>query len=291
MELQGVGWSIAEKIEELIVTEKLQYYDELKMRIPVDLDGLSRIEGVGPKTIKVLWQKLKIKDIDDLEKAARNQQIRALPGFKEKTEQNLLKKIEYVRKSKGRYILGLSLPLIHSIRDRLQSLPIVKKVVIAGSIRRMKETIGDADFLVVSRCPKGVMTFFISMPEVIDVMDIGKTKSSVKLNTGMDADIRILPEESFGSALQYFTGSTDHNITLRKIARQKGFRLNEYGLFEGSRRIAGRTEEEIYEKLELRWIPPELRENTGEIEAVRDNRLPQLITYYDLKGDLQVHSN
>lgn len=138
MELQGVGWSIAEKIEELIVTEKLQYYDELKMRIPVDLDGLSRIEGVGPKTIKVLWQKLKIKDIDDLEKAARNQQIRALPGFKEKTEQNLLKKIEYVRKSKGRYILGLSLPLIHSIRDRLQSLPIVKKVVIAGSIRRMK---------------------------------------------------------------------------------------------------------------------------------------------------------
>jgi DNA polymerase (family 10) len=155
----------------------------------------------------------------------------------------------------------------------------------------MKETIGDADFLVVSECPTGIMEFFTSMPEVIDVMGAGKTKSSVKLNTGMDADIRILPEKSFGSALQYFTGSTDHNIALRRIARQKDFRLNEYGLFAGSRQIAGRTEEEIYEKLELRWIPPELRENAGEIEAARDNRLPHLITYRDLKGDLQVHSN
>ena len=161
----------------------------------------------------------------------------------------------------------------------------------SGSVRRMKETIGDADFLVISDNPKRVMDYFVSMPEVIDIIGKGETKSSVKLKTGMDVDVRVVPEESFGAALQYFTGSKDHNVALRRIAQEKGWKLSEYGLFEGEKQIAGRTEEEIYEKLGLQWIPPELRENTGEIEAAKKNKLPKLIGYNDLKGDLQVHSN
>jgi DNA polymerase (family 10) len=291
MEIPGVGKSIAEKIEELIKTGKIKYHEELKEKVPVDLKSLSGIEGLGPKTIKTLWQELKIRNIEDLEKAALAHKICKLPGFKEKTEQNILKGIEFAKRSKGRYILGFTLPLIRDIENRLKSLPETKRVVVSGSVRRMKETIGDADFLVISDNPKRVMDYFVSMPEVIDVIGKGETKSSVKLKTGMDVDVRVVPEESFGAALQYFTGSKDHNVSLRRIAQEKGWKLSEYGLFEGEKQIAGRTEEEIYEKLGLQWIPPELRENTGEIEAAKKNKLPKLIGYNDLKGDLQVHSN
>jgi len=291
MEIPGVGRNIAGKIEELITTGKLKYYEELKKKVPVDLENLSRIEGLGPKKIKILWQKLKIKNIDDLEKAALAHKISKLPGFKERTEQNIIKGIEFAKKSKGRYVLGFALPLVRDIENRLRNLPEVKKVLVAGSVRRMKETIGDADFLVISDKPKKVMDFFVSMPEVIDVIGKGETKSSVKLKTGMDADVRVLQEECFGAALQYFTGNKDHNIALRRIAQEKGWKLSEYGLFQGSKQIAGKTEEEVYEKLGLRWIPPELRENTGEIEAAMKNNLPKLIDYKDLKGDLQTNSN
>ena len=291
MEIPGVGRNIAGKIEELITTGKLKYYEELKKKVPVDLENLSRIEGLGPKKIKILWQKLKIKNIDDLEKAALAHKISKLLGFKEKTEQNIIKGIEFAKKSKGRYVLGFALPLVRDIENRLRNLPEVKKVLVAGSVRRMKETIGDADFLVISDKPKKVMDFFVSMPEVIDVIGKGGTKSTVKLKTGMDADVRVLQEESFGAALQYFTGNKDHNIALRRIAQEKGWKLSEYGLFQRSKQIAGKTEEEVYEKLGLRWIPPELRENTGEIEAAMNNNLPKLIDYNDLKGDLQTNSN
>jgi DNA polymerase (family 10) len=292
MEIPGVGESIAEKIAELLTTGKLKYYEELKQKVPVDLESFQGIEGLGPKKIKILWQKLKIRNIDDLEKAAREHKICKLPGFKEKTEQNILKGIEFARKSKGRFILGFTLPLVREIENRLKALPEVKRIVVAGSVRRMKETIGDVDFLVISDKPQKVMDFFVSMPEVIDVMGKGETKSSVKLNNGMDADLRVVPEESFGAALQYFTGSKDHNIALRRIAIEKGWKLSEYGLFDkNEKQIAGRTEEEIYEKLGLPWIPPELRENTGEIEAALKGKLPKLIDYKDLRGDLQVHSN
>ncbi len=291
MEIPGVGKSIAEKIEELIKTGRIKYYEELKEKVPVDLGSLSGIEGLGPKTIKTLWQELKIRNIEDLEKAALAHKICKLPGFKEKTEQNILKGIEFARRSKGRFILGFTLPLIRDIENRLKSLPETKRVVASGSVRRMKETIGDADFLVISDNPSRVMDFFVSMPEVINIIGKGETKSSVKLKTGMDVDVRVVPEESFGAALQYFTGSKDHNVALRRIAQEKGWKLSEYGLFDGEKQIAGRTEEEIYEKLGLQWIPPELRENTGEIEAAKKNKLPKLVDYKDLKGDLQVHSN
>ena len=290
-QIPGVGESIAEKIEELVKTGKLKYYEELSKKAPVDLETLSSIEGLGPKKIKVLWQKLGIKNIDDLEKAALAHKISELPGFKKKTEENILKGIDFAKKSKGRYILGFTLPLIREIESRLKTCPDVKKVMAAGSVRRMKETIGDVDFLVVSDKPGEVADFFVSMPEVIQVIEKGKTKSAVKLKTGLNADIRVLPEESFGAALQYFTGNKAHNIVLRRIAQNKGWKLSEYGIFRKNKQIAGHTEEEVYEKLGLRWIPPELRENTGEIEAAKKGELPNLIGYSDLKGDLQVHSN
>jgi len=290
-QIPGVGESIAEKIEELVKTGKLKYYEELSKKAPVDLETLSSIEGLGPKKIKVLWQKLGIKNIDDLEKAALAHKISELPGFKKKTEENILKGIDFAKKSKGRYILGFTLPLIREIESRLKTCPDVKKVMAAGSVRRMKETIGDVDFLVVSDKPGEVADFFVSMPEVIQVIEKGKTKSAVKLKTGLNADIRVLPEESFGAALQYFTGNKAHNIVLRRIAQNKGWKLSEYGIFRKNKQIAGHTEEEVYEKLGLRWIPPELRENTGEIEAAKKGELPNLIDYSDLKGDLQVHSN
>jgi DNA polymerase (family X) len=289
-EIPGVGESIAEKIEELIKTGKLAYYEDLRKKAPVDLESLTRIEGLGPKTIKTLWQKLKIKNAEELEKAALAHKISQLPGFKKKSEENILKGIEFAKKSSGRFILGFTLPLIRDIESRLRSCPAVKKAVAAGSVRRMKETIGDVDFLVLSDDPAKVTDYFVSMPEVVQILEKGKTKSAVKLNTGMNADIRILPEESFGAALQYFTGNKPHNIVLRRIAQDKGWKLNEYGVFQKNKQIAGRTEEEVYEKLGLRWIPPELRENTGEIEAAKKGELPNLVEFKDLKGDLQVHS-
>jgi DNA polymerase (family 10) len=289
-QIPGVGASIAEKIEELIKTGNLQYYEELRNKVPVDFESLSGIEGLGPKKIKVLWDKLKIKNMDDLEKAALEHKISALPHFKKKTEENMLKAIEFAKKSRGRYILGFTLPLVRSIEERLRKVPYVKKVVAAGSVRRMKETVGDVDFLVLTEDSSKVMEFFVSMPEVIQVIEKGKTKSAVKLKTGMNADIRTLPEQSFGAALQYFTGSKDHNIALRRIAQDKGWKLSEYGLFQKEEQIAGRTEE-VYEKLGLPWISPELRENTGEIEAARKGELPDLVELKQIKGDLQIHSN
>jgi len=291
LQISAVGKSIAEKVEEFIKTGHIQYYEELKKKVPVDLEGLSQIEGLGPKRIKSLWQALRIQNIDELEKAAQVHKICRVPGFQERTEQNILKSIEFARRGRGRYVLGFVLPLINEIENRLKSLPDVKKVAVAGSVRRMKETIGDADFLAVSDNPKRVTEYFVSMPEVELVQAKGETKSTIRLQSAMHCDLRIVSDESFGSALQYFTGSKDHNIGLRTIAIQKGLKLNEYGLFMGKRQIAGRTEEEIYKTLGLAWIPPELRENWGELEAARRGQLPKLIWYGDLKGDLQVHTN
>jgi DNA polymerase (family 10) len=290
-QLPGVGSSIAVKIEELIKTGKLEYYEELKQKAPVDFESLSGIEGLGPKKIKLLWEQLQIRNIDDLEKAAREHTIAGLPRFKQKTEENLLNAIEFAKKRQGRFILGFTLPLVRSIEEKLRQLPEVKKVVASGSVRRMKETVGDVDFLVITENSSKIMDFFVSMPEVHQIVEKGKTKSTVKLITGMNADVRTLPEQSFGAALQYFTGSKDHNIALRKIALNKGWKLSEYGIFEKNHQIAGRTEEEVYEKLVHCWIPPELRENKGEIEAAIKGELPKLVDADQIRGDLQVHTN
>lgn len=290
-EISGVGKNIAEKIEEYLKTGRIKCCEDLKKKTPIDIQELIAVEGLGPKKIKFLYQKLKIKNLKDLEKASKKHEIAPLFGFGEKTEKNILQGIEFLKTSKGRFLLGEILPLVKEIAEKLKNLNQVKKISIAGSVRRMKETIGDVDFLVASNKPAQIMDFFVSLPEVIKIWSKGKTKSSIRLKNGTDMDLRIVPEKSYGAALQYFTGSKEHNIALRKIAMTKGLKLNEYGLFRGSVKIAGENEKEIYKKLGLQWIPAEIRENQGEIEMAQKNNLPKLIEQNDIKGDLHCHSN
>ena len=290
-QIPGVGVSIAEKIEELLKTGRLKYYQDLKKKVPVDRCSFAGIEGLGPKSIFKLYKKLGIRDLNDLEKAVKAGRIRKLEGFGEKSEQNILKGIEFVRKSGGRFVLGFIMPEIREIESRLEKLKEVQKIVVAGSVRRRKETIGDCDILIISTKPEPVMDYFVAMPEVARVTAHGETKSAVKLKSGLDVDVRIVPEKSYGAALNYFTGSKDHNVALREMALKKGYKLNEYGLFRGSRQIAGKSEQEIYKALGLDYIEPEMRENTGEIELAKNHKLPKLINYKELKGDLQTQSN
>jgi len=289
--IPGVGISIAEKIEELIKTGHSKYYWSLRKKIPVQLRDFQGIQGLGPKTLKTLYKELGVRGLRDLEKALASGKIRNLKGFGEKSEENILKSLEFVKKSGGRFVLGLAMPQILEIESRLKRLPQVQSINIAGSVRRRKETVGDADILIISDEPKPVMDFFISMPEVARVFAHGETKSAIKLKNGLDVDLRVLPEESYGAALNYFTGSKDHNVALRQIAIDKGYKLSEYGLFKGKKQIAGRTEEDLYKSLGLRYIEPELREMRGEIEAAKADKLPKLVGYRDLKGDLQVQTN
>ncbi|MDP3999555.1 MAG: DNA polymerase/3'-5' exonuclease PolX [bacterium] len=289
--IPGVGVSIAETIEELLKTKKSKFYEQLKKKIPVDLKELSRIEGLGPKTIKTLYKKLKIKDLKDLKKAAQAGKISKLEGFGEKSEQNILKGLEFIEKSGQRFVMGFIMPEIRIIEDRLKNIKGVEKVIVAGSVRRRKETIGDADILVIAKNSRPIMDYFVSMPEVARVFARGETKSAVKLKSGLDMDLRVVPEKSYGTALNYFTGSKDHNIALRELAIKKGWKLNEYGLFSGQKQIAGQNEEEIYKKLGLDYIEPELREMAGELEAAKAHQLPKLIGYGDLRGDLQIQTN
>jgi DNA polymerase (family 10) len=290
LEIPAVGKAIASKIEEYLKGGKIQHLEELKAKVPIDIDELYGIEGIGPKTIKMFYDKLQIKNLADLEKVATEGKLKTLPGFTEKKEQDIFKRIEFFKRGKGRLIIGEVYPLVKQIEKRLQHIAGVKNAVAAGSIRRMKETIGDIDYLVAANDPKRVIDFFVKMPEVQEILGMGQAKAFVKLASGIDADLLVVPEESWGAALQYFTGSKEHSVQLRKIAISKGFRLNEWGVFKGDKRIAGATEEEVYKTLGLQWIPPEMRENAGEIELGRQDKVPKLVEYGSLKGDLQVHS-
>jgi DNA polymerase (family 10) len=288
--IPGVGESIAKKIEEYLKTGKIQYYEDYKKKYPINLDELMGIEGLGPKRMKVLYEKLGIRNLKELEEAIRAHKVASLYGFGEKTEKNILEAIEFAKRSKGRFLLGDILPRVKEVYEKLKNLKEVERIDVVGSIRRMKETIGDVDFLVISKNPAPIMDFFVSLPGVIKIWGKGNTKASVRMKEGFDMDIRVLPRRSYGAALQYFTGSKEHNIALRKIAIEKGLKLSEYGLFKGSEMIAGEKEEEIYQKLGMDWIPPELREDRGEIEAALKHKLPKIIDYKDIKGDLHVHS-
>ena len=290
LEIPSVGKAIASKIEEYLKTGKMQHLEELKAKVPINIDELYRIEGMGPKTIKIFYDKLQIKNLADLEKAATEGKLKTLPGFTEKKEQDIFKQIEFFKRGKGRLIIGEVYPLVKQIEKRLQHIAGVKNAAAAGSIRRMKETIGDIDYLVAASDPEQVIDFFVKMPEVQEILGMGRAKAFVKLASGIDADLLVVPEESWGSALQYFTGSKEHSVQLRKIAISKGLRLNEWGVFKGDKRVAGTTEEEVYKILGLHWIPPEMRENAGEIELGRQGKVPKLVEYGSLKGDLQVHS-
>jgi len=288
--LPGIGEGISKKIKELAETGHLKYYEDLKKEFPLDFKALMAVEGLGPKTIRRLHEELGIRDLDDLEDAAKKHRIRGLEGFGEKSEQSLLENLKYARESTGRKLLGFILPTGKGIQEQLASLGCVDRVEIAGSVRRRRATIGDFDFLVVTDQPAKVMDFFVSLDSVDKIIAKGESKSTVRLEEGMDADIRVVEAKSFGAALMYFTGSKDHNIAVRKLAIEKGYKLNEYGLFRGKESVAGRTEEEIYGKLDMDFIPPELRENRGEVEAAQEGRLPRLLGYGDLKGDLQMHT-
>ena len=287
----GIGESLAEKIREYLETGHIKYYDDLRQKFPVDIFQLTQVEGIGPKTVKKLYQSLGVKNLDDLDKVARQHKIKLLAGFGEQSEQNILRDIAIFQKQHRRFLLGKIFPIAQSIKERLEQLPEVEKVSLAGSIRRRKETIGDVDILAVSQKPKKAMKAFLEFPGVVKVWGTGLTKSSIRLQEGFDIDLRIVKKKDWGSALQYFTGSKQHNIVLRKLAIKKGLKLNEYGVFRGEKRLAGKTEEGFYRALKMDWIPPELRTNHGEIEASRQHRLPVLINYGDLKGDLHVYSN
>jgi len=250
-----------------------------------------QVRGLGAKRAKLLYKKLKIKSIKELEKAAKTHKISKLPAFKEKTEENILQSIELFKKSGSRALLGIAMPIANNIINELKKSKYINKISVAGSLRRKLETIGDIDILVTSNKPEKVMDLFTNLNDVQRILAKGSTKSMVLLKNNMQADMRVIPDKSFGAALQYFTGNKEHNIKLREIAIKKGLKLNEYGLFKKEKYIAGKTEEEIYKALGLRYMEPELRENTGEIEASLKNKLPKLVTLQDIKGDLHMHTN
>src|SRR3989344_3098704 len=289
-DIPGVGRHIAEKLKELIKTGKLEYYENLKKELPIDFESLARVEGIGPKKIKALYKNLKIKNLQDLKKAAEQGKVKNLEGFGEKTEREILESVEFAKKSESRILLGQALPEAEKIRHFLEQSKYASKVEIAGSIRRMKETIGDLDILITSKYPGKLMDYFTKAKFIKKILGKGATKSSVILDSGLQIDVRVIDNESFGSAMQYFIGSKENNIAVRKIAIKKGLKLSEYGVFKGSKKIAGATEESVYKALGLRWMDPEIRENSGEIEASLKNKLPKLINYNEIKGDLQMHT-
>jgi DNA polymerase (family X) len=290
-EIPGVGKSIALSIEEYLKTGKIKYYNFLRKRTPINMEELIAVEGLGPKRVKFLYDKLGIASLKDLEKAAKADKISPLFGFGKKTEKNILEGIEFLKRSQGRFLLGEILPKVKEVYKKLKDQKEVEQISVGGSIRRMKETIGDADFLVTSKSPQKIMDFFVSLPGIVKIWGKGTTKASVRMKEGFDMDIRVVPKKSYGAALQYFTGSKDHNIVLRKIAIEKSLKLSEYGLFSGKKIIAGSNEEEVYRALGLDWIEPELRENNGEIQAAQKHRLPEIIRQEDIRGDLHVHSD
>ncbi len=294
--IPGVGKNTALHIEELIKTGQLKLYKKLKKSLPIDIDELTSVLGVGPKTIQVLYKKLKIKNVADLEAAALSGKIAKLPNFGEQSQGKILKGLEFHKKSHGRFLLGHVLPIAREIEARLGKIPGVDKVQTAGSVRRRQETIGDIDTLITAKHPEKVMEIFTRMPEVDEILSRGPTKTTVRLKFGIQADVRILPPEDYGSALQYFTGDKNHNIETRKIAIGKGLKLNEYGIFRGKKKLGGKTEEEIYKILGMKWMEPEIRTASGEIEAAlrqaqgKPNGLPKIIGYDDIKGDLHLHT-
>ena len=290
--IPGVGEGIAKKIEELLKTGKLGYYEELKKSLPEGLVNLLLVPDVGPKTAQLLYSKLGIASINELEKAAASGRIKNLDGMGEKTEENILRGIELLRRRTGRMLLGTAFQLSHSIIERLSQMNEVERINSAGSLRRMKETIGDIDILITSPDPKPVMDVFVNLPEVTRVLAHGDTKSSVIVENRVQVDVRVVKNESFGAALQYFTGSKQHNIKIREFAAKKGLKVNEYGVFKikGGKKIGGEDEKEVYNKIGIPYIPPELREDRGEIEAALGGKLPELVELGDIKGDLHIHS-
>ena len=295
--IPGIGKEISEKIDEIIRTGELEYYKKISKGVPPGIFDLLQVPDVGPKTVARLWQELKITDVAKLEKAARAGKLRGLKGFGAKSEEKILAGIEQHRRKKSstRVLLGVAYPFAHSIIAALRAAcgDAIQDIAPAGSLRRMKPTIGDLDILVASDAPEKIIDAFVSLPIAREINAKGSTKASIIADNGMQVDLRVLEAKHWGAALQYFTGSKEHNVALRQIALAQGLSLSEWGFkrVKDEKEIFAPTEAEVYEKLGLQWIPPELREASGELRLAQEKRLPRLIELADLKGDLQWHSN
>ncbi|MDI6776529.1 MAG: DNA polymerase/3'-5' exonuclease PolX [Syntrophales bacterium] len=291
--IQGIGAAIAKKIDEYLRTGRLEYYEELSNEIPRGLKELLKVPGIGPKTIQIVYQEVGTTDMDSLEKAAKSHKLQGLPGFGETKEENIIKAIKRYRERSGRIPLGKAYSLVEEIFHFLQYYLTTGKLVPAGSMRRGKDTVGDIDLLAIHDNPFGLINAFVSMPPVAQVLGKGTTKASIVTKEGVQVDLRILEARSFGTSIQYFTGSKEHNVKLRNLAQQRGYKLSEYELEDvnSGEKIYCLEEEELYRRLGLQYIPPELREDTGEIEAASQESLPDLLSLQDLRGDLHVHTN
>lgn len=289
-ELPGIGHDLSEKIKNIVKTGELELLTELENKFPPGLSKLMDVPGLGPKRVKKLYESLNIQNLDDLTKAAEEKKISKLDAFSVKTEEHILEDVKKIQTEYTRTKLSTAdqyaLPFIEYLKKDEN----VKNIEIAGSYRRRQETIGDIDILVTCDNSRGIMDRFVNYDGVARVLSKGETRSSVILKSDIQVDIRVIPQRSYGAALLYFTGSKSHNIAIRKIAKHNGWKVNEYGVFEGEKFIAGKTEEEVYKKLGLPYITPELRENRGEIEAALKGTLPKLIELNDIKGDLHVHT-
>ncbi len=289
--LQGIGKDLAEKMKEIVQTGSLQDLEEARKRVSPELASLLKISGLGPKKVKALHEQLGITSIQDLQQAAQSGKISDLSGFGSKTESSILEELERFSSREERFTLDAVEAVVQSLESFLESLSSVNQVTTAGSYRRRKETVGDIDILVTADEPDTVMNAFVQHEEVAEVLVQGSTKTSIKHRMGIQVDLRVVPEASYGAALHYFTGSKAHNIAVRKLALERQYKINEYGVFQGDKPLAGRTEEAVYAQLDLPWIPPELREDRGEIQAAQHGTLPALITERDLRGDLHCHTN
>ncbi len=298
-EIRGIGKEIAQKLRTMVGEGRLPQLDELATSVPIGLIAVTEVPGVGPKKARVLWQELGVHSIDELEREARAGRVAALEGFGARSQEKILSGIEAYRRHSGRTRLGETDAMVQPLLRWLRQVEGVRRVEVAGSYRRRCETIGDVDLLAVAEDGETAAAALRARDDVAEVLGSGETKTSVRLISGLQVDLRVVPEESFGAAWMYFTGSKEHNVRLRQIAIDRGWHLNEYGLFEGgepgedrdgARRLAGSTEEEVYRAFGMDWIPPELRELRGEIEAAREHRLPALITTGSMRGDLHMHS-
>jgi DNA polymerase (family 10) len=289
-EIPGIGKDLSDKIREFLETGRIKAHVELKKTIPPGLLDLLNIPSVGPKTAKLLYDKLKVKSVEDLEKAIAKGRLCGLFGIKEKTIENIAKGIALLKKAGSRLTLAQATLISEEFLKELKKLPEVKTLSCAGSLRRQKETVRDIDLLATSAKPQKIMDAFVRIDPQAEVITHGQTKSSVRTKSGVQVDCRVVEDKSFGAALVYFTGSKNFNIKLRQLAIKRGLKVNEYGVFKKEKYLSGRSEEEVFKILGLTYLPPELREDNGEIELALENKLPQLISLADIRGDLHLHS-
>ena len=289
-EVPGIGEGMAQKVVEYLKTGKISKFEEVKKGVPDELIAIMDIPGMGPKTLSMIHKEKGIGDLSQLEKAVEDGSLIGLPGIGEKKVENIKRGIELLKASKGRMNLGTAFPVAKRIVETLRQKTGSKKIEWAGSLRRMRENIGDIDILATGPNHQKIVHAFTRLPEVKEVLASGETKASVIVEGGTQIDLRVVEEDSYGAALQYFTGSKGHNIHLRGIAKAEGIKINEYGVFKGNKKIAGKEEKDVYGALGMVWIEPELREDRGEIEAAQEKRLPKLVQESDIKGDLHVHS-